>query len=139
MTEEWKRWIPHPNITGSHYIEEICGSKNDLTLKLCNVEGSKQLVRLIFKGVVLGYQSIDEFYCCRILPDLGRRYGSDFYVRWPFFEIINSSYLPWVTDRSGFADNTKSLRHFVIYTGDDVIDIVASSEPEVKFISGERL
>ena len=129
--EEWIRWEPLKNISGRYYIDffGMVGEEWDLVIKLSDKNKKKQ-VEIRFEGVIASYRYTNESYCFGIFGELSKKYGDDFYVNWSFFKINHSEYIKWITEKSydlGFT-------HFCIIGGDEVLDIVASYEPIVKFI-----
>lgn len=69
---------------------------------------------------------------------------------WPFsskasteasyiYSVTNSNYIKWLDDISNSisSDMEKNMKHFVFFTGDDFIEVLASCEPDIKLIGFE--
>lgn len=129
--EEWVHWKPVQDISGRYYIDffGMVGEEWDFVIKLSNFDNTQQ-VEIKFGGVVTSYRYTNESYCFGVFGELSRKYGDGFYSKWSFFKINNSDYVKWIINKS----YDSGFIHFCIVGGDEMLDIVACYEPEVKVI-----
>ncbi len=133
--EDWTHWEPVEKISGRYYIDAlILSEKHDLIIKLSN-ENDTHKIKITFPNPVGSYKYTNESFCFKIFGDLSDKYGVQFYSNWSFFKITNSQYLQWLLEQSGTISNVCLLQHFCMVGGDEVIDVVTQSEPEVTIIS----
>lgn len=130
--EKWTKWEPVSGIFGRYYIDffGMVGDEWDFVVRL-NDQHQAQKIEIKFTGVVTSYRYTNESYCFGVFGDLSKKYGDDFYSDWSFFKIIGSDYVQWIIDKS----YDSGFIHFCIIGGDEMLDIVATYEPEVRIIS----
>jgi len=125
--EKWLRWkFPNPNLADDYDIVSLQETLQTLIVLLRTGE-SDRAFRLTCKNV-WGYRSTYETYRMGLLDELRARYGSDFHRNWVLFEVKNSEYAAEF--------GAKHLAHYVVYTDNYILDIVAESEPELEFERG---
>jgi hypothetical protein len=129
--EEWTRWEPVKDISERYYIDffGMVGDEWDFVIKLSNSDKTKQ-IEIRFEGVVTSYRYTNESYCFGIFGDLSKKHGDDFYSNWSFFKINKSNYVKWIIDES----YDSGFIHFCIVGGDEMLDVIATYEPEIKII-----
>jgi hypothetical protein len=77
-----------------------------------------------------------ETYKIETWAFLSKEYGKDFYSKWIFFRVSNSSYLKMLSEESCGIVDLHELLHFVI-TGNEVLEVVAAYEPIVEIIESK--
>jgi len=128
--EEWIRWEPVNDLSGKYYLDSWSWPEEGLLIGLSNEKKAKK-IQILFAGTIGSFRYINESFCFKICGNLSEKYGDEFYKNWSFFKIENSEYLKLMSDSShGWADRFH-FKHFCIVGGDEIIDIVVNSDPEV--------
>ncbi len=52
---------------------------------------------------------------------------------WTFFKATNTGYLNWFLSELPSGVSKRSFKHFSIIGADEIVDIIADTEPSVKF------
>lgn len=132
--EEWIRWEPIKGLLGKYYIDSFGMSEEwDLVIQLSDHNNSKK-IEIRFNGCIDAYRYTNDSFVFKVPSDLSKKYGDEFYANWSFFKITNSEYLQWLSEKSYEYSQDFPFRHFCIIGGDEIIDILARYEPEVKII-----
>lgn len=92
-------------------------------------ENEKQGLRMAFGYSVDAYRSTYETFRHALIVSLDRKYGSDFYTECSFFKVNNSHYIQWLREQSEGISVLKRHIHFVFFTPDAIIEILATEEP----------
>lgn len=129
--EEWTHWQPLENMSGKFYVDTLMMSDDGLTIKLYKGE---EKIEIIFDGCIDAYRYTNDSFSFKIPSDLRKKYGIDFYGNWSFFKVTNSEYLAWLSEKSSEYSKDFPFIHFCIIGGDEIIDVLARYEPEVRFI-----
>jgi len=132
MVEQWTRWEPIPNLAPKYSVYVLNFNKKGLRIELMDDEHENKIVEISFKRPVVAYTRTDESFILNLLCDLSNAYGDVFYGYWTFFKVTNSRYIQQISQnlRHTISDSS-SLIHFVIMSGNDMVDIVSDYEPEV--------
>lgn len=133
--DKWTRWQPTQGLSGKYYIDSLIISKNwDLIVQLSN-QDETQSIEITFKGSIDAYRYTNESFCFATFGDLSAQYGTEFYKDWSFFNIENSNYLKWLSERSRTVSDSFNFKHYCIFGGDEILDILAHVKPHVKILS----
>ncbi|MGO3790056.1 MAG: hypothetical protein ACTJG1_01080 [Enterococcus gilvus] len=92
---------------------------------------SKQfLVTILFGGFVYAMLCSDECGLQKRDYEWLVKYGKD--LKWGLFKLLTSKFLDFISDQSyGFYDDW-GLRHFVVWTKDDSVELIVHYEPEIE-------
>ena len=129
--EEWIRWEPIKNLSGKYYLDNLIHSADEFIVKLSD---DKQKVELYSKLFIDAYRYTNKNYQLKVSKKLSEKYGNNFYQNWTFFKVNNSEYLAWISKKSGTWSDYIGLQHYCILGSDEIIDVLALSEPIVKII-----
>jgi len=133
MTEEWTRWEPLKGLSHTYYLDSLIFSENKLIIELIGDPNVKK-IQIRFDSPIQAYRYTEESVCFGIFGELSKKYGGDFYANWTFFKIEKSDYIQWLSEQSlGYSD-TFNFMHFFIKGSDELVDVLATYEPEVRFI-----
>ena len=132
MQEEWIRWEPIAGLAAKYYVESISENFKDGFKILLFLSGDRdQKVLVHFPESVDAYRNTDESFSLKIMSDLGKQYGTEFYGRWTFFKATHSAYLQWLSETSfGIADDM-GRKHFCFITVDAIVDVINAMDPIV--------
>lgn len=134
MQEKWIKWEPISGLGKKYYIESITERVEDKFNMILFDSDTKKKVLISFPHGIDAYRSTDESFTLAIINYLGKTYGIEFYGDWTFFEVKNSEYLKWLSEKSYGISEDYGLRHFCILGVDSVIDMACTYEPTVTFI-----
>ncbi|QQR49648.1 hypothetical protein IPF37_02285 [bacterium] len=137
VNETWQQWKPLEVAPKRYLLDCIIDVEEVLEIVLSDMEGNAKKIRIIFEGSVVAYRYTYETFRMHTLHMLKQRYGSDFYTKCDFFQVIDSEYLSWVSEQLHGVGDMASLKHFCLYGLEDVIDIIADCEPRVEFIDSK--
>ena len=130
---KWARWSPIEGLDQEYDIESISDSSEE-GFKILLSSDENKMLQIIFENSVHSYQYTSETLRMVQTAELGNEYDSFFYG-WTFFRVTNSRYLRWLSKQREETNKTKPLMHFCIITMNDVVDIAATYNPKVKFIT----
>ena len=132
INEKWTKWIPIEELANKYYISEVCSNiESGFKIKLLENDNSQQGLIITFPESVWCYRSTDEGIMQDTITILGALYSKDFYSKWTFFKIESSNYLKWIAEESGGLYERWGLQHFCIITDNEILDIIATYEPDV--------
>lgn len=133
--EQWVQWQPASNLGHKYYIDSIIDSREGFRIILSEAENESNKIYVTFKNSVDAYRSTDESYRLKIMDDLGKKYGKDFYTGWTFFKVTNSEYINWLSAQScGWSDEL-SFVHYSFVAADSIVDVVTNYEPDIEFVN----
>jgi hypothetical protein len=131
MSEEWIRWEPVPGLVDKYYVKSISDTFTELRVVLCSFNDDKQQVTLSWENSVYAYRTTYESFRQKIVYELDKKYGSDFY-NWTFFKVKNSSYLQWLSEESYTISDSISFTHYALVATESILDIVSGFDPKVE-------
>lgn len=134
MIEQWIQWIPINNLISKYYIDTIIDDLENFRIILSELNNRNNKIQVIFKNSVDAYRSTDESYRLKIIDELNKQYGKQFYVDWTFFKIEKSEYIKWLVNQS-YDTISESSIHFAFVAADSILDVVTTYEPEFKAIT----
>ena len=137
--QQWIQWKPSSlNLDGNYNTSQVIDTPDCFKILITKVT-ELQLIEITFNTSVWAYRRTSESFRQNIFKELSLTYGNDFYINWSFFKITEgSSYLKWLdTESCGISDEL-NLTHYVIMTLDDIFDVVANYEPEIKITKCAR-
>jgi hypothetical protein len=134
MTEQWTQWNPIPGLAKKYYIESVSGSIEGFKIVLHKEGNKKEKSLVFFENSVDAYRSTDESFRLKIVYELAKKYGDDFYAEWTFFKVNNSSYTQWILEQaSGTADDTNFI-HFAFIDPDSILDVICQEDPKIQLL-----
>jgi hypothetical protein len=132
--EHWTRWHPLESTPQGYRMGDIEISANNLKVELIQHDDFNKL-EIVFNTGIEAYRFTNESWCFMIFNDLSYEYGTDFYANWHFFKIDNSEYIKSVVPCDLKISSRSELQHFCIMGNDEILDILAYQEPQVKMIT----
>lgn len=131
--EKWTKWIPLEGIPAKLYLDKLVFDQNG-TLLILKGEDENATIQVHFDGSILSLRSTDEGRRLKTINLLDAQYGRDFYTKWSFFKVINSSYVEWFNQESYDMYTTYNICHYIFLTSDDIVEILSTYEPNVLVI-----
>jgi len=129
--EEWKNWLPLKDMPLPSDIKSILTDDNGLIITCIN-ETKKKKILFKFLGAIYAYRFTEEGCFLKTLEYLKKNYESSFVHGTSLFEVENSQYLNWFKEESYDAWNTDEFKHYVIYTSDDILEVLSPYPPEIE-------
>ena len=133
MSEEWAKWEPLEGVSSKMYIEKLVNDKNG-TLLVFKSEDDNDTIQVLFQNSILSLRSTDEGRRLKTINFLEEKYGTDFYAKWTFFKVANSTYVEWFNQETYDIYTSYNIEHYVFMTSDDVVEILSTYEPHVSAV-----
>ena len=118
-----------------YYIGSISDSIDGFTIVLADAIGNSPKIKIIFENRVNAFRNSEEAFRLSTIRYLNENYDNGFYANWTFFKAENSEYLKWLSEQSGEISDHYGVMHYSIITDDEILDIAATYEPTVTFIT----
>lgn len=134
IKEQWTKWEPAENLAKAHFVETIIDEMDRLIITLFESYKQDKTFQLIFDNTVIAYRSVDEGYRLMTPDKCVQDNGANLWRGWTFFKASNSSYINWLQEQSDKEIDLNVVTHFVVFTENIIIDIVAINEPIIKYI-----
>jgi hypothetical protein len=134
MTEEWIQWKPIEKLSSKYYIDSVIDMIDSFKIILSNAKSEKEKIEIIFFEGVDAYTRVEESFRVKVIHELDKKYGTEFYGDWTFFKVNNSEYIKWLSDQSYEWSDTRQFTHFCLVTADAILDVIADYEPTVTLI-----
>lgn len=135
--EEWSQWLPasidYGTIAGKVFVDDMRLYREGLSINMATAHNELR-IEMLFGGTIVAYRYANESWVFNIFAELSKAYGADFYRMWRFFEIKNSMYVESFIATSCGVSKADKIRHFCILGDDEIIDILATYEPEVRIL-----
>ena len=137
MKEVWKRWSPTIFNESMHKAcYAVVKDTEELEFNLV-FNDTDDIVKIVFQYGVLSYQNTDEGKRLRAINYLVDNYDDDFYGDWTLFEVEKSSFLNWFQEENYGIYQDDEIKHLVLLTSNDVVDILTDYEPKVSIVEHE--
>jgi|ERR1700733_3048098 len=134
MHEKWTRWEPIKNLSKHYYVKSISDTfSGGLKIKLIDDRDPEKKVLVSWPNSVDAYRKTYETFTLLTLSNIDKQYGENF-KGWTFFKIENSEYLKWISEQSCKITDSFNLKHFCIYSTEEMVDVLSCVEPEVSII-----
>lgn len=130
LKEQWVMWEPLSKLKNDFDIDcVIDGCEDGFKVVVGDNNNEKKKIYIKFKFGVSAYRNTDELYAWAMQKDFLRD-GSYFY------KVINSKYIQWLSDISNEVSIAvqPNMQHFIIFSEESTLEILASYEPTVEFI-----
>lgn len=132
MNEQWSHWEAFPdNNNCAYFVTQINDNRKGFEIILRTNGPENREVRIVFKKSVIAYSRTGESFTNEILTYLDAHYGRNFYKDRFFYVVKNSAYLENVSKKLDERTKNGWLMHFVLFTWDDMVDIIADYEPTI--------
>lgn len=134
MEENWIKWnplnLPEGEYVVTKFLQNIDGTEITLT-------DDANKISILFDGNILLARTSDEGIRMRTWAPVQQKYDNKYFFRnWFLYKVENSKLAKWAEEEScGFYVSEKIL-HFCVVTGEDIIDVLSTFEPNL-FISVE--
>lgn len=122
-TETWIQWIPLPELLPKYYIDAIFDTMEHLKIVLSD-EHESQYLQVIFESSARSYEHTNESFCHQIIADLCANYGRNFFAKWTFFKITNSSYVKRLDLQAPFS-GIDTYTHYCFVAGDSILHVLS--------------
>lgn len=127
--EVWSPWVPIEGLLPKYYIDAVLDTMEHLKVILSDENESHQ-VQIIFETSARSYEHTNESFCHQIIADLYKNYGHDFFAKWTFFKIANSSYIQRLSVQAPYSGINK-FTHFCFVASDSLLHILSYEDPQV--------
>lgn len=134
---KWMKWEPVKGIPQELYCEDLKYNHDGLTVNLQGKDKNSPILTINFE-FFLALRIVDEGNLLKDSADIDEailqmnlEQGS--YHKWSLFTVENSPYLEWFHDQSVDIHRDIKIVHHVISTPDDVIEVLDSVIPVVKW------
>jgi hypothetical protein len=131
--EQWEKWCPVIGIPKRIYKESLFDNESGLIITFKAEDNQKKLI-VNFDGIVVSYRNTDEGALIKTLDYLDKNYGQLFYSEWSLFKVQNSTYIQWLKEESLGIYESQEIYHYVFYTPDEAIEVLATYTPIVNII-----
>lgn len=96
------------------------------------LESEQFLVKVMFGGFVYALLSSDESGLQKRNHEWCQKFGGERLLKETFFKLSNSKFIDFISDQTfGYYDDME-LMHFVVWTEDDTVEIIAHYEPQIE-------
>lgn len=128
--ENWKQWILEKDMPLPDDIRSVLIDDEGLVISCID---KTKMKRIIFKflGSIYTYRFTDEGCFLKTLYYLSKQYGESFIQSTSLFKVEDSNYLQWFKEESCDAWGVENFEHYVIYTQNDVLEILSPYPPEI--------
>ncbi|MGX7047938.1 hypothetical protein RU86_GL001819 [Lactococcus piscium] len=114
---------------GNYWLKKLQQDYNGTVIIL---ESKENIVKIVFGGFVYALLSSDESGLQKRNHEWCEKFGGKKMLEETFFKILSSKFINFISEQTfGFYDNME-LRHFVAWTEDDTVEIIAHYEPEIE-------
>jgi hypothetical protein len=125
-------WKPIEGLEGEFHIYSTTFDSKGLKIVLYKDIDPKKGVIVHFPNIE-SYRITDELFAMHLLlgPYTPPKEGLQ---HWTFFKVENSEYLKWASYQSKVVAESLELIHYAIWTRDWQVDVLSSTEPDMKLI-----
>lgn len=129
MKENWVIWNPLNLPKGNYVVTEFLQNTDGTKITLSDESNN---ISILFDGITPLIRTSIEGIRMRTWGEVQQKYNNKYFFRnWFFYKVENSKLAKWAEEEScGFYVSEKLL-HFCIVTGEDVIDILSTFEPDI--------
>ena len=133
MSENWLKWNPIDIPKGEYIVTSFTQDKNGVKILL---DDEKHAVEVFFDGVPLLIRQAMEGIRMRTWGEIQDKYHDKSYFRHHFFFLVKNSLLTeWAVEEGAGFYEREEISHYCIVTSEELIDILATFEPEIKVTS----
>lgn len=124
MTEKLLSIECNGHCLGNRHLIDLKYSSGMLELALSSVDKGNNEVRVVFEWVH-SFRVTDEGDLLKMQDELEGKMIKGIYV------VEGSNYLSWFNEQSANIHDSDLINHYLIVTGDDVIDVLSSVSPKI--------
>lgn len=110
-----------------YWVKKVQQDSNGTLIVL---ESKELVVKILFAGFVYAMLTADESGLQKRDYEWVRKFGKD--LTWGFFKLTTSKFLDFISDQTMGIYDDWDLRHFVVWTEDNSVDLIANYEPEIE-------
>ena len=124
------------NVIESYDIESISFIDNELSITLSSSNNNKQKIKASFGGITFAYKYSKNYEClCHSHYDNLQSKDTCIHDNWSFFQVINSQHIQWLSTISITASDIHNLKHFIISSSSEKIEIFHPNEPKITILN----
>lgn len=134
MFNQWIQWRPLSNLAQHYHLEFFIVGINKFEIFLAPSRQEEKKVLIVFEENALAYRHSKRALRTKTLKIVEHQQGKEF-LNWPFFKVINSTYLQFLSKRSCEIYMPGDFVHFIFLTQNDVLEVVDTTGvgPRVEF------
>ncbi|MCL2336952.1 MAG: hypothetical protein FWC60_05990 [Firmicutes bacterium] len=130
VQEDWIKWNPFNMPEGSYIVTSFSQDENGVKITL---DDENNVVELFFDGVPSIIRISVEGIRMRTWGEVQQKYcNKGFFRNWFLFKVENSKLSKWAVEESCGFYEIKQLTHYCIVTSEELIDILATFEPNLR-------
>ena len=131
MNETWVQWKPVEGLAPKYNIDSLVDTINTFTIILSVMNNPQKCLEVYFDSGVNAYRLTKGVYWRNSLHKLDKNYGKDFYEKWTFFKVENSSYLSWLSKESFGISDSRNFVHFAFLAVNSILEIIAHDDARI--------
>jgi hypothetical protein len=132
MKEHYEKWEPINGLEKELWVESISDDNNGLQIHLRGRDVNSQKVCIIFDTYYI-YRNSNDSYRLRLSHQ-----ESFEEVRWSLCKTSQSNLINWVYDEAFEIYKKEEMLHYMIKTGEDVMDVITNLTPPEVTILDEK-
>ncbi len=130
MVEKWIKWEPDKKLPDKVFLKRLIDDKNGVLLELAS-EDEANIIIVSFAESVVSLRNSDETRRLRTIEFLDKIYGRDFYAKWSFFKVNQSSYVKWLSQETYDIYADHNIEHYVFLAANGIVDVLSTYAPNV--------
>ena len=134
MSEMWIKWKPIEGLAPKYDVDLAVDTMDSFKIVLSEMDSPQKRLEVYFDSGVDVYRLTDESYWRNSLHEIDEKYGEDFYGKWTFFKVKNSSYLSWLSEESFEISASRDFTHFAFLAVNSVLEVITNYEPKITFL-----
>ena len=131
IEERYTDWFPVTDLPLTIFVEAAIDNYDGLKIFMKGKEEDDPILEVFFPNKIF-YRNIDESYFCRTINSANKQRSS------PFVLVENSQLLRWLHEESYAIYEDEDIKHYLFLTGNDCIDVLSSSQPEITWVSPDN-
>lgn len=134
--EQWISWQPLEGMHGVYHLDDFYDNPHCFRLMLYGDQDDRK-IEVLFPRGVLAYRWTDESFRLVSIYDTHKRSDAMEYNPWPFIKVEHSSYIQELTQAAEEEIDTAPLKHFLFIDEDQLVDVIALDEPQIRFVDNK--
>jgi len=140
MKEKLIKWEPIKNLEKIYEIKDITFIDLDMTINLFSKKDKKFKMMIYFEGIVFAYRYVQlNLYKSFEKNVTSVKNNNCINTNWPFFKVLNSSYLKWLSEESCTLSDMHGLTHFIVMDTESSVEVLYAGDPEISFLQVDSL
>jgi len=132
VAELWTQWKPVVGLALKYKVDRIV--ERDGTLAVTLIECCDDGKIVVTCVGVIAARSVTELFRYRLISELDKKCGTEFYAAWTFFKVENSRYAEWVRSSQVSNSDVDDGMHFSIVGSNLIVDVLATRDPKIELI-----